>query len=219
LFDVVIHCAGKLSGTIEQLEDSNINLTMSIVSSVPKGSHVHLIFLSTGAVYGNTIGRSSTEIDEVKPLDVYGQTKLSAEREVSKLHRSTILRLPSVYGRRNQKGLVYHIIKSVRNGTNFSLENGGNSRRTFLSIIDLVSVVNEVIKTEIFGTYNVSEPKDYSVIEIITELNLGFKNVQSENNLTSMVLNSDRLSGLICINYSNVIEFIKNVEEDGMALR
>jgi hypothetical protein len=82
-----------------------------------------------------------------------------------------------------------------------------------------VSVVNEVIKTEIFGTYNVSEPKDYSVIEIITELNLGFKNVQSENNLTSMVLNSDRLSGLICINYSNVIEFIKNVEEDGMALR
>ena len=101
-FDVVIHCAGKVNGTEEDLQDSNVMLTKRIVSSLSKESNVHLIFLSTGAVYGNSINHSSVETDVLKPIDAYANSKLSAEKEVSRHHHSAILRLPSVYGVKKQ---------------------------------------------------------------------------------------------------------------------
>jgi nucleoside-diphosphate-sugar epimerase len=211
-YDVVIHCAGKLSGDVEELNDANVVLTRKLISSSPKGSNVHFLFMSTGAVYGNTLVYSSSEVDEVNPLDYYSQTKLEAEKEISKCSQSTILRLPSVYGENNQKGLIFNILKAINNQSVFSLENNGIARRTFLNISDLVFVIEELIRLEIFGTFNVSEPKDYSVKEIITQLNLDFINVPSNNILSSMVLDSSRLSKYIDINYSNVIEFIKNTK-------
>lgn len=211
-FDVVIHCAGKLYGTSDELYDSNVFLTKRIVSSIPNGSQVRLIFMSTGAVYGNTKGPSSSELDENSPLDLYGQTKLDAEMEVLKYLRSTILRLPSVYGENNRKGLVFHILDTIKNQRVFSLENGGIARRSFLNISDLVFVIAELIRVEIYGIFNVSEPVDYSVKEIVSRFNLEFSNVSSSNSLSSMVLDSSKLSKYLDIDYSNVLEFIENAK-------
>jgi len=211
-FDIVIHCAGKLNGTSDELYESNVGLTKRIVNSIPNGSQVRLIFMSTGAVYGNTVESVSSELDVNIPLDLYGQTKLEAEMEVLKYSRSTILRLPSVYGENNKKGLVFHVLDSIKNQRVFSLENGGTARRTFLNISDLVLIIAELIKVEIYGIFNVSEPEDYSVKEIVSRFNLEYSNVSSSNSLSSMVLDSSKLSKYLDIDYSNVLEFIENAK-------
>ena len=68
-----------------------------------------LIYLSSGAVYGNVEGRKSNESDKIAPNTFYGFTKYIAEKNIlfyskNKIFDYIILRLPNVYGKKPKKG-------------------------------------------------------------------------------------------------------------------
>ncbi|MDB2572117.1 NAD(P)-dependent oxidoreductase [Schleiferiaceae bacterium] len=208
-FDVVIHCAGKMFGTDRELNESNVVLVKDIIKAIPQNSKIHFIQLSTGAVYGNTIGISSIESDETIPLGTYGKTKLLAEKEVSNLNCYTILRLPSVYGLGNSKGLVYNIINSIRNDVIFKLENGGLARRSFLNVDDLIDVLIMIISKKLCGIYNVSDSSNYTIAYLTELFELSITEVQSENNLNSMVLDNQKIVRHFGKEFKSVIDFIR----------
>jgi UDP-glucose 4-epimerase len=91
--DIIIHLAAK--STIDFIKkkkeyiNDNIIATKNILKSLKKNKIKNFIFSSTAAVY-KTSNKALTETSRLKPDNIYGETKLSCERDIIKfLDRST----------------------------------------------------------------------------------------------------------------------------------
>lgn len=99
-WDLVLHCAS--AGDVDfcqkhkkQAWRINVIGTKNIATTC-KRHRLRLVFFSTNAVY---LGKGPyKEIDSTEPINYYGYTKLIAEREITKIPKSLILRLNTMYG-------------------------------------------------------------------------------------------------------------------------
>jgi len=84
-FDAVFHCAAKIvvSESVERPDWyalNNVQGTASILGAMAKTSCNVLAFSSTAAVYGIPLkSKPLTELDPLKPINPYGETKVVAE--------------------------------------------------------------------------------------------------------------------------------------------
>lgn len=150
--DVVIHLAGfsglkKCESEPEKAFEINVKGTLNVVKGCLK-SDAKLIFISTREVYGETIDKRSKEGDILKPKNIYGKTKLEAEKIIqnagiySKLNY-IILRLTNVYGPGSDSG-INHIIKNSVEDRKIQL-NGGQQILNFIFIEDVIELIRLVI--------------------------------------------------------------------------
>jgi dTDP-4-dehydrorhamnose reductase len=81
-----------------------------------------LIFLSSGEVFDGQTGWYS-EVDEPKPINVYGKTKLEAEHIVLKNPRHTVLRIVLTAGtsRKGDRSFVEDMCRAVKAGNKVTL--------------------------------------------------------------------------------------------------
>ena len=77
--------------------------------------------------------------------------------------KSTILRFPSVYGQNNNKGIVYEWISSINKKNEVCIRGDGNQHRSFLDVDDIPIAISKIIEAEIYGDYNLSNSKPYSL--------------------------------------------------------
>lgn len=155
LSDPYIDVNTNLNGTIHLLE------MCKNLQKKPK-----IIYPSTFFVYGNEYDRTHTPITEnsqTDPLAIYPATKLCAESIIklySKLYDIpyVICRLTNVYGAQenydNKKkgGLNYLIMQAIR-GKNLHVYRGGNFRRDYIYVDDVVSaltILEEKAENDIF---------------------------------------------------------------------
>lgn len=105
-YQAVLHVAAivhqKESAEKEQLYiEVNEKLPVKIAQRAKESGVRQFIFLSTMAVYGEVEGAITKETP-LKPVTMYGKTKLAAERKLQELNseqfKVTILRPPMVYG-------------------------------------------------------------------------------------------------------------------------
>ena len=151
--DVVIHLAA-LSGlkncelNREKAFEVNVIGTENIVKGCIKNNS-RLIFLSSREVYGSTVIKKSDEKDELDPINVYGQTKMKAEKIIQKYGEKknldyTILRLTNVYGPGNKSGINRLIVDALNKKK--IVVNGGEQILNLIFIEDVIQILHLVLK-------------------------------------------------------------------------
>src|SRR5260221_13155352 len=143
-FDAILHLAwstvpltSEATPGLEEATDLPLLQDMlDACEAVPRPPH--LVFFSTGAVYGNTIA-PATEQTPCNPLSRYARAKLMAEeiiRTACVRHRGlrcSILRVSNVFGSTNSsarpQGIIPLICRAIRDGTLMTIwGNGGNTK-------------------------------------------------------------------------------------------
>lgn len=208
--DVLIHCAGKFHGSSDELFNNNYTITENILQSYENLEINKFIYLSTGAVYRSSSDQASDENDKECPETHYGKIKYICEQKIlnSKLAQKTavsILRLPSVYGRDNNKGVIFNFLLSIKSNFIINVQGDGSQKRSFLNIGDLLTAIQQIIfKERIICSnriFNVSESCGYSISEIANYINqkwsVPISYIDNKNDLQNMVLNSDKIRTLI----------------------
>src|SRR3989344_6331538 len=171
--DVVYHCASTVDN-YNVLTDPYIDVKTNLDGTIHllelcKGlaKKPKIIFPSTFFVYGNEYERTKTPINEeskTDPLAIYPATKLCAESIIKLYSRLydipyLICRLTNVYSENeefnNKKkgGLNYMIMQAIK-GEMLSVYKGGNFRRDYIHVDDVVSALmfleDENIKNDTF---------------------------------------------------------------------
>ncbi|MEQ9006477.1 MAG: NAD(P)-dependent oxidoreductase, partial [Ekhidna sp.] len=198
-----IHLAGSFYGELSDVIAKNTLASANLIDFITLRKNVRLIFTSTGAVYGNTGSKPAVEDQKLTPITTYGFAKKWAEELF--LHYVNLysielvtLRLPSVYGPGNDKGVIHSWIKSVKESSTITLNGDGGQLRSFLHINDLIEVIDRFISHAATGTYNVAGRERLSLSELanIFSAHLEFETVLApqDNRLQSMVLDIDKVS-------------------------
>lgn len=158
--DVILHCASTVDN-YHVLNDQNIDIDTNLRGTIrlleackslvkkPK-----FIFFSTFFVYGNEYDRTGKPLNEeskTEPLALYPATKLCAESIIklySRLYKIPylILRLTNVYHENEdyndpKKGALNYIIMRAVRGEPLLIYKGGNFKRDYIYLDDVVSAV------------------------------------------------------------------------------
>jgi nucleoside-diphosphate-sugar epimerase len=166
----VFHLAAKVHaapGTPqEEFERDNVAGTRNVVAAAIENQIERFVFFSTIAVYGES-DVTTDESTATKPTTDYGVSKLEAERIVlaSKL-KTTVLRLPVVYGGRD-RGNVAKLVEAIRRNRYFIVGSGQNLK----SMVAVENVIDAALiaaadQRAIGQTFIVADQRPYSQQEI-----------------------------------------------------
>jgi len=152
--DVVIHLAA-LSGIRRCLDDpqkaflTNVYGTFNVIKACTRIG-CKLIFCSTRQVYGETLGEKTKEDESLLPNNIYGLTKMLAEKLIKYASEKdnldyTILRLTNVYGPEGDKYGAEIIIKDAIKNNSVQIL-GGTHKLNYIYVDDVVDILNFVLK-------------------------------------------------------------------------
>jgi len=180
--DVVIHLAaltGLKNCELNQKKAFDVNVigTENLVKGCIKNNS-RLIFISSREVYGSTIMKKSGENDKLDPINVYGQTKMKAEKIIQKYGEKenldyTILRLTNVYGPGNKSGINRLIVDALKKKK--ITVNGGEQILNLIFIDDVIQILylvlkNNKISKEIFNIGSKNTISLNKFLEILIKL-------------------------------------------------
>lgn len=176
--DIVYHLAANAAeakSVFSPIDITSRNYSAFINTLTPfiKYGGKKFIFTSSIAVYG-ALQTPFKEIDDPKPEDLYGITKLAAEQTLkvmSEVHgfEYTIARPHNVYGPRQNMTDPYRNVmtiwmNSVLKGKPYYIYGDGSMKRCFSYIDD---VVDALVKCkDVNGIFNVGADKSYTLNEL-----------------------------------------------------
>lgn len=140
-YDVVYHLAAASSVTAsdeDHFEDTLMSTTMALRRAEYAGCK-RFIFVSSGAVYGNT-----SRLRECQPISVYGACKLGSEGLVSAWAERTggsyfIARPGNVVGRGSVRGVILDTIRKLKDDpTRLTVLGSGATHKSFVLVDDVV---------------------------------------------------------------------------------
>ena len=167
----VFHLAAKVHASpntpLQEFKQVNVAGTQNVVAAAVENQVERFIYFSTVAVYGE----NNEIVDESKfprPTTPYGASKLDAERialTATEL-KSTVLRLPVVYGPRDQ-GNVAKLIEAIRRNRYFIVGDGQNLK-SMVAVENVVDAALQVAGDERADgeIFNVTDGQPYSQEEI-----------------------------------------------------
>lgn len=180
----VVHLGGIVGDPACSLDESlsiDVNLSATrMIAELAKASGVdRFIFASTCSVYG-ACNEVLDEHSEVKPVSLYGHTKLASERVLWSLSDDrfapTCLRFSTIYGLsgRTRFDLVVNLLAAKAKIDGEITVHGGNQWRPFVHVDDAALSVAMVVDapTELVGNeiYNVGSNDQNYTIEQIAQL-------------------------------------------------
>lgn len=168
--EVIFHLAGDAlvaRSVADPQTDCNRNLlpTLSLLDAVRCHSRTSkVVFASTGAVYGDRAAMPFEERDAVCPISPYAVSKLASERYCYAFAhtyglRTCSLRLFSVYGPRQNKQVIYDLIRKISaNPAEVPLFGDGRQERDFSHVLNIIDAfVLAADKAEFHGeVFNVA---------------------------------------------------------------
>lgn len=177
---VVIHTAAytdvdgceresDLAYKINVLGTKNIALTAKDVNA-------KLVFISTDYIFDGKKNSAYTEDDPAKPLNIYGQTKLEAEKLIkSQLEKFVIVRTSWLFGE-NGKNFVDTIIKNAKGQKRLEVVNDQIGSPTYTK--DLSNAIRALIEINApYGVYNITNSQSCSWHEFARTI-LEYKNIK-----------------------------------------
>jgi UDP-glucose 4-epimerase len=159
--DWLIHCAGSSSvqqslAQPSQDFENNVLATECLFQALNTASPTtRVIFMSSGAVYGNPVYLPIDELTPTHPISIYGFHKFMCELICQKYVANaqipvSILRVFSVYGPGLRKQLLWDIYQKSRKAPVISLYGTGNETRDFIYIDDLAHAIHLVMRNARF---------------------------------------------------------------------
>jgi len=154
--DIIYHLAGNTS--IQYAENKPINNFTSVLSMtniydalLEGNKNPRNVFTSTATVYGLTTDLPVSESAHPRPITVYDEHKLIAEKIIKlydqSVSNSVILRLANVYGLSltesvsNDRGILNRITQLALNGQDLVLYGDGNYTRDYVYIDDVIEAL------------------------------------------------------------------------------
>lgn len=180
-FDYVYHIAGitplpDCQTNPSQAVEVNVQGTVNILEAARVYGVKKVIFASTSAVYENNVDFPSVEENVVPPTLVYPSTKYTAEQFCKSYAECygmnvTCMRFANVYGPhldclRTQPPVVGYMIRELFFDRPVQLHSGGNQRRDFVYVDDLVELLELVQEGEGYDVVNVSTGETVSINEL-----------------------------------------------------
>lgn len=172
----IVHLAGKahdLKNLSDPKEyyDVNFELTKKVFDAFLTSNATKFIFLSSVKAVADVVEGTLTENDTPNPKTDYGKSKLMAEdyilrQQVPSNKQVYILRPCMIHGP-NNKGNLNLLFGLVKKKIPYPLA-AYNNRRSFLSIDNLLFVVERLVSKDIAnGVYNVADDEPISTTELI----------------------------------------------------
>jgi len=179
---IIINTIGQYDNNTLNFVELNIKGGINLLESCRKRKNVKIILISSLNVYGENAQKPSKEIDDPKPQNIYGKTKLLTE-QLYKMYSEiynldiTILRLGNVYGNDKKDGLISNIIKSLKTKKPITITHNGNQIRDYLHIDDAIDGILSAVKYQEkgFNVFNISSGKKNTTKQIIKNIEKNFK--------------------------------------------
>lgn len=198
-FDVVFHCAAILAhdkGKKNMLWTSNVDGTQNIVDFCIKYNVPKILFISSNCLWGKGFEYPVTEEEEPEPIELYGKTKLEAEKILinnkDKI-TSIIFRSPTIIDE-GRLGLLSMLYEFMDENRKIPLVGDGKNRYQFVYAQDMVDAFLLAL--------------DYNQTDIF---NIGTDNVKSFNEVYQYVIDN---SG----SKSKLVHFPKRLMTFGMKM-
>lgn len=156
--DAVIHCAAytavdKAEEEIEKCMAVNAKGT-EYIANICHELDIKMMYFSTDYVFNGEDTQPWSVDDEIKPLNLYGNSKYKGEISVkSNLEKYFILRISWVFGI-NGKNFVKTMINLSKNHLQISVVNDQIGSPTYTR--DLANLVADMIITDKYGVYHVT---------------------------------------------------------------
>lgn len=158
-----------------EASDINIRGTSNVINAA-KGvsSLTKFFFASTAAVYPIS-DEAVSEVHQVKPLDIYGLSKLAGEHLCREFHLETgidtiVCRFFNAFGpNETNPHLIPEIERQLRSGLRSIKLGNLTPKRDFIHTHDMASAVRILVGLENskFDVYNLGRGIEYSVVEIV----------------------------------------------------
>ena len=153
--------------------DINLKGALNVALACIEKRVKKLIFTSGYVVYGIPGYLPIDEVHPTDPIDIYGASKLAAEKYLSVLLKKNpypelvILRLATVYGPRQlTKGLIPNLFRAALDDSQVKINAMGKERRDYLFIDDAVNSLVLSLTDGINGIYNIGSGKSVSVNQV-----------------------------------------------------
>ena len=127
------------------------------------------VFYSTEYVFDG-VAEPYAENDPVRPLSVYGQSKLEGERAVLTAHPDAlVLRTSGIYGLdRQERNFVYQVLRRARSGGQMKVPADQRSCPTYLE--DLAAASITLVGKRLSGVFHVTGPEIANRYEFAREI-------------------------------------------------
>lgn len=190
--DFVFHFAAHAdvrSGLDDHLIDhqQNLEMTHNVLEAMYKNGVKNIAFSSTSSVYGDATIHPTPENYPFEATSLYGATKAACEEYIRAYAsyyemRVYIFRFVSWVGERYTHGIIYDVLKKLRNnGEEVELFSDGTPRKSSLYVGDGINAIFTIINNsqQSVNVYNIGNEEVLTVKEIAETIiqNSGYKNV------------------------------------------
>lgn len=171
--EYIIHC-----GANTDLEFCELNplaaytdisfLTEKLVTVAARNS-LRFLYISSTGVYGDYKPSPYTEYDVAIPLSVHHKAKLSAEKIVSLLPRSLILRTGWIFGGdiHNKKNFVVNRMNEMKSSSTNLLHANAIQYGCPTFVMDLIACIRQLMCSDLYGIFNCVNEGNASRMEYI----------------------------------------------------
>lgn len=160
----------------QETMDVNVEGTRRVLENCRSGSVKRVVFASSGAVYESSDHACVEDTTPLRPLEVYGESKLRGEQVAAGFHRETgiptsVVRIFNAIGRNETNPhVIPHIFESLKTSNEIRLGNMA-PRRDYIDTRDIADALIAVSGgPEGVTTVNVGTGVAYSVDEIVQRL-------------------------------------------------
>jgi len=168
--DGVVHCAAMLAHGSEdpkELWTSNVDGTRNLMDAMRKHGVRQHVFTSTNCLWGEAMGRPVREDDPPNPVELYGRSKVEAERIIREYDdiNSVLLRCPTIldFGR---LGLLSILFEFIDEGRRVWAVGGGRNRYQFIYAGDLANACILALDYPHSDTFNIGSDDVKSIAEV-----------------------------------------------------
>lgn len=185
--DGVAHCAAMLAhGSEDQknLWTSNVDATRNVAEAMRKAGVRQMVFTSSNCLWGESLKRPVREDDAPHPIEVYGRSKLEAERVIREYTdlNAVIIRCPTIidFGR---LGLLAILFEFIDEGRRVWTVGGGRNRYQFIYAKDLANACMLALDYPSSETFNIGSDNVKSLGEVYKYV---IENAKSKSTVASL---------------------------------
>ena len=199
--------------------NQNVMATYNLLEVLRKKNNVKVLaFTSSSTVYGEAPTPTPEDYGELKPISVYGATKLACEALISAYahsygFRAIIYRLANIIGSRSTHGVIVDFIKKLsENPSELEILGDGTQKKSYLHVSDCIDAMLLAIEktsnqVDIFNIGSEDQINVMTIARLVVE-EMGLKNVKFKltggvhggrgwiGDVKNMLLDISKLKGL-----------------------
>jgi len=176
--DIIYHLAASadIKKSLENLTmdlENNVYGTCAVLEFMRKGDIKNLVFSSSSAVYGETKVFPTPENVELKPISLYGASKLANEAYIhaySDLYgiKAWVFRFANVVGKNEGRGVIYDFVNKLnKNQETLEILGDGNQTKSFFDVSDCVSGLIDIPKLDKNNSVEIYNLGNYDSIKVV----------------------------------------------------